>query len=206
MAGSSVKATDSETNASLMDPACGIPFDVHFQIEDAAGNTLATLGGHKNIMALKSPVFKAMLFGPMKETGDPIKIKNTSMFAFKTALCYIHGVEEEWWPWSIDVSDLVLIVDLAERFNLAGLKEKIIDHVDEVFLFPKERLLEIARVAEEHHVYTDLSESLLVNCTDFLPSLKPLKITMSWSESGQRRVLRKEALHSDCKLDWTRAR
>ena len=126
MAGSNVEATDSETNASLMDPACGIPFDVNFQIEDDAGNTLGTLGGHKNIMALKSPVFKAMLFGPMKETCDPIKIKNTSMFAFKTTLCYIHGVEEEWWPWSIDVSELVLIVDLAERFHLSGLKERAI--------------------------------------------------------------------------------
>ena len=83
MAGSSVEATDSETVASLLDPACGIPFDVHFEIEDDAGNKLGTLGGHKNMMALKSPVFKAMLFGPMKETGDHIKIKNTSMFAFK---------------------------------------------------------------------------------------------------------------------------
>ena len=90
------------------------------------------------------------------------------MFAFETTLCYIHGVEDEWWPWSIDVSDLVLIVDLAERFNLAGLKEKIIDHVDRVFLFPKERLLEMASVAEKHHVYTDLSEILLEDCTNCL--------------------------------------
>ena len=99
MAGASVEATDSMTYASLMDPACGIPFDIHFKIEDNAGNTLGTLGGHKAIMALKSPVFKAMLFGPMKETDDPIKIKKTSMFAFKTTLCYIHGVDEEWWWW-----------------------------------------------------------------------------------------------------------
>ena len=92
------------------------------------------------------------------------------MFAFKTILFYVHGVEEEleWWPWSIDVSELVRIVDLAERFNLAGLKEKVIFHVRNVFLFPKERVLEIARVAEEHHVFADLSENLLKNCTQFL--------------------------------------
>ena len=86
MAGASVEATDSETVASLLDPVCGIPFDVHFEIEDDAGNSLGTLGGHKAIMALKSPEFKAMLFGPMKETGKHIKIKDTSMFAFKTIL------------------------------------------------------------------------------------------------------------------------
>ena len=56
MAGSNVEATDTESVASLLDPACGIPFDVNFQIDDDAGTTLGTLGGHKNIMALKSLV------------------------------------------------------------------------------------------------------------------------------------------------------
>ena len=166
----SVEATDSQTVASLLDPSCGIPFDVHFEIEDDADNALGTLGGHKNMMALKSPVFKAMLFGPMKETGDIIKIKDTSMFAFKTTLHFIYTVEEEleWWPWSIDVFDLVRIADLAERFNLARLKAKTMDYVRRVFLFPKEKLLEIARVAEECHVYKDLSEALLTSCTHYL--------------------------------------
>ena len=96
MAGvTSIEATDSETLASLLDPACGIPFDIHFEIEDDAGNSLGTLGGHKAILALKSPVFKAMLFGPLKEPSDHIRIKATSMFAFKTMLKYIHSVEEE---------------------------------------------------------------------------------------------------------------
>ena len=168
----SAEATDTKTIADLMDPECEIPYDIHFDIEDDAGATLGTLGGHKAIMALKSPVFKAMLFGPMKETGDSIKIKGTSLFAFKRILNYIHDVEEEeCWPWSIDVSELVRIIDLSERFNLDGLKEKTIKHADRVFLFPKERLLEIARVAEEHHRYKELSESLLENCTNLLSAI-----------------------------------
>ena len=169
MAGASnVEATDSETNASLLNPECGIPFDVHFDIEDNDGNNLGMLGGHKNIMALKSPVFKAMLFGPMKETSDRIKVKDTSVLAFETILRYIHDVELEWWPWSIDVAELVRIVDLAQRFHLPGLKEKTEVHARDVYLFPKERLLEIARVAEENQVYPELSESLLDNCEGFL--------------------------------------
>ena len=79
MAGpSNVEATDSKTVASLLDPACDIPFDTHFDIENEEGTKLGTLGGHKNILALKSPVFKAMLFGPLKETSDHIRIKVTS--------------------------------------------------------------------------------------------------------------------------------
>ena len=159
-----VGATESETVAFLLDPKCDIPCDVHFEIEDVEGNKLGTLGGHKAIMALKSPVFKAMLFGPMKENGDVVKIKGTSMFAFKTILNHIHGIKDEWWPWSIDVYELVRIVDLAERFNLPRLKEQIAHHAKFTFNFPKEDILEIARVAEENHVYTDLSNGLLRNC------------------------------------------
>ena len=40
MAGlTSIEATDTESHAYLRDPACGIPFDVHFEIEDDAGNS-----------------------------------------------------------------------------------------------------------------------------------------------------------------------
>ena len=72
-------ATGSETFVSLLEPSCGIPPDVHFEIEDSEGTSLGILGGHKTIMALKSPVFKAMFYGPLKETGDLIRIKDTSM-------------------------------------------------------------------------------------------------------------------------------
>ena len=166
-----MEPTDSKSIASLLDSECDIPYDVHFEIEDNDGKKLETLGGHKAILALKSPVFKAMLFGPMKETGKVVKIKGTTVFAFKTLLLYIHEVEEEWWPWTIDLHELVQIVDLAERFNLAGLKRKAIGHVGRAFLFPKEQLLEVARVAEEHHMHTDLSESLLQDCAEFVIAL-----------------------------------
>jgi len=199
-----VEATESKTVAFLLDPNCDIPFDVHFEIEDDEGNKLGTLGGHKAIMALKSPVFKAMLFGPMKENGDVVKIKGTSMFAFKTILNHIHGIkdecffclgtqglswQDEWWPWSFDVYELVRIVDLAERFNLPSLKEQIVHHAEFTFNFPKENLLEIARVAEENHVHTDLSKGLLLNCANFVISLVETpedynQLVKEWSEKG----------------------
>ena len=164
MAGAGIEPTDSKSVASLLDPECDIPFDVHFEIEDNEGVKVGKLGGHKALLALKSPVFKAMLFGPMKEVGEVVKVKGTSALAFKTLLFYIHEVEEAWLPWTFDVLELVQIMDLAERFNLAGLKEKTISHVHEMFFFPKERLLEVARVAEGHHVHNELSESLLQSC------------------------------------------
>ena len=160
-------ATESNANEVLLNPDCGIPFDIHFDIEDEAGTKLGSFGGHKNILALKSPVFKAMLFGSLRETGDRIKIKATSMKAFKTMLLYVYGVDEEWFPWSLDMRDIFLTMDLALRYNFPGLQEKVLRHAEMVFI-EKERLLEIAKTAESFHIYAELSEAVLTTCANFL--------------------------------------
>ena len=63
-------------------------------------------------MALKSPVFKAMLYEPLKETGDQIRIKNSSIKAFQTMLTYIHDGEVDW-----EMRELDLIQGLKEVFH-----------------------------------------------------------------------------------------
>ena len=79
-----------KTIAALLDPTSGIPFDVHFEIEDDDGHMAGILGGHKNVMALKSSVFRAMLFWPMKETGDKFRLKKTSVFAIEQTRRHIY--------------------------------------------------------------------------------------------------------------------
>ena len=167
---SNVEATDSETVASLLDPSYGIPPDIHFEIEDLEGTSLGILGGHKNILALRSPVFKAMLYGPMKETGDQIRIKDSSMLAFETMLKYIHNAEKDWEDGELDLKEVFHITDLAERYKLPGLKQKTLDYALN-FHFPREKLLEIAALAEQFHMHTDLSEALLENCAYFLTAV-----------------------------------
>lgn len=53
---------------------------------------MTPVGGHKAVLALKSPVFKSMLFGQLAETGDLVKIRKTSMFSFKEMLRYMHDM------------------------------------------------------------------------------------------------------------------
>ena len=128
------------------------------------------VGGHKTIMALKSPVFKAMLFGPLAE-GDPIKIKNTSMIAFKRMLTYMHDAQRDQRPWSIEMRELFLIADLAERYNLPGLTEETIEYA-KGYIFPsKERLVEIFQLAEDFHIFAELSEAVLERCASFLRAI-----------------------------------
>ena len=167
---SNIEATDSETLAYLRNPTCGIPFDVHFEIEDEEGTCVGVVGGHRAVLALKSPVFKAMLYGAMAERGDVIKIKKTSVFAFKEMLVYMHDAKMDWRPWSIDTRELFRMADLAERYNLPGLSERVIDYAKKC-LFPKEKLLEIASLAEGFNMFTELSEALLDNCAMFLATI-----------------------------------
>ena len=167
---SNIEATDSETLAYLRNPTCGIPFDVHFEIEDEEGTCVGVVGGHRAVLALKSPVFKAMLYGAMAERGDVIKIKKTSVFAFKEMLVYMHDAKLDWRPWSIDMRELFRMADLAERYNLPGLSERVIDYAKKC-LYPKEKLLEIAGLAERFNIFTELSEALLHNCAMFLATI-----------------------------------
>ena len=168
MAGpSNVEATDMETLSYLQDPACGIPYDVHFEIEDEEGSSVGVAGGHKAVLALKSPVFKAMLFGPLAETGNLVKIRRTSMFSFKEMLRYMHDADMNWHPWSLDLREMFRLADLAERYNLPGLTEELVGYANGC-IYPKESLLEIARLAEDFHMFTGLSEALLYNCVKLL--------------------------------------
>ena len=167
---SNIQATDEESLLSLTDPAFGVPFDVHFEIEDEEGFILGVVGAHKAVMALRSPVFKTMFYGPLAETGELIRIKKTSMFAFKEMVRYMHDADLDERPWAIAVRELFRMADLAERYNLPGLSERLVDYARE-YLFPRESLLEVARLAEEFFMYTQVSQALLNRCALFLTTI-----------------------------------
>ena len=78
-------------------------------------------GSHKAVLALRSPVFR-----PLAETGQVIKFRKTSMFAFNEMVRYMHGAEMGWGPCDIDLEELFKMVDLAERCDLPGLSDIIL--------------------------------------------------------------------------------
>ena len=157
--------TDEEPIATLLNTDCGIPPDIHFQIYDAEGTILGSLGGHKNLMALKSPVFKIMFFGALKECGDTVQIKDTSLGSFKELLRYVH--EEEGGDWcKMGIGEVLKIADLAEKYHLPGLKSKTVVFARS-FQFTKENVLETFCLAESTP-FLEFSEALLQNCDDFL--------------------------------------
>ena len=50
---------------------------------------------HKLLRAGVSPVFRAMLFGPIKETGKVVRVKETSHEAFSSMISFVYKVPGE---------------------------------------------------------------------------------------------------------------
>ena len=163
---SNILPTDEEPLSSLLSPDCEIPSDIQFEIFDEAGTLLGTLGGHKNLMALRSPVFKRMFYGPLKEKGDTVQVKFTSLVAFNALLKHIHGdTKKEDWE-MLPIEEVAKIADIAERYDLPGLKSQTTLFAKN-WSFPKEKLLETFCLAEQV-LHQEFSEALKKNCEELL--------------------------------------
>ena len=75
-------------------PDSEVPPDVFFLVkregEGVETDSSRPIGAHRNFLAGVSPVFRAGLFGPLKETGEVIEVRGTTSEAFNTMIKYIY--------------------------------------------------------------------------------------------------------------------
>ena len=162
---SMMNVTDESALASLLDPASGIPSDVTFDIQDEEGNRLGEVeGGHRNVMALKSTVFKAMFYGPMKE-GPTVIIKDTTVSAFRHMVRFLHNVRDDWS--NIELKDLLDMADVAERYILSQMKQLVLVKITKIKIV-KETVVQSAAMAEKFQHHTDVYEAVMNTCISFL--------------------------------------
>ena len=122
--------------------------DVIFHIADIyqiEGSPCSVIKAHSNIIGSASPVFKAMIFGPLN-TGPsvPILIEDTTVHAFSTMLDFLYGRKlPKHLPYQ-----LLEVYNLAHKYNLP-LLEKICEDLlrDCTDMFP---LLETCRAIGRH--------------------------------------------------------
>jgi len=144
-----------------------IPFDVTFEIVEKGENDneendkREEVKAHKMILATFSSVFRAMFFGPMKESKDVIPIKDTTVEAFKKMIDYFYQVDID--CREIELVKLFDIVNLAERYNVPMLKEEMKEQVEKVPI-TMENLMEVAAIASQFSHFEDISSALLLNC------------------------------------------
>ena len=156
----------------------GLPPDVFFVVkkeeegegEEKKGSGWKTFEAHKFLLAGTSPVFMAMFFGPMKETREVFKVRNTTPEAFESMIKYIYKP-----PGDAFILNnvgcpqkLFELLELAERYEVWNLKSLTTEALENLSI-SKENMIFTATVAKKYKtIFEDLSMSLLVKCEELL--------------------------------------
>ena len=132
---------DIRKSEITLDPT-EIPHDITFVIEECGSKVKA----HKLIMAMSSPMCMQQFYGELKELNDEIVIKDASKDAFCTMIDYFYGKEVDWKKKTVE--ELFGIANMAEKYQVSSLKEKIPGAV-EFLEVNEENVVIIAAKAEE---------------------------------------------------------
>ncbi|CAL4916711.1 unnamed protein product [Urochloa decumbens] len=163
------------------------PYDLHLHLErlleaKTGADVTFEVGGetfraHRCILAARSTVFEAELFGPMKESADTAAIRVDDMDAevFKALLGFIYTDRLPDCPPLEQVTLAQHLLVAADRYNLERLKwiceEKLCMHID------TGSVATVLALAEQHHCHV-LKEA----CFRFLCS--PLTLNAAMATDG----------------------
>jgi len=151
--------------SEALDPSFGIPTDVVFACIDDENGDISNIAAHKCFLAMVSPVFKAMFFGPAKETREVVPIGETNRGAFALMIDYIYEKEVSWEDKKLTL--LLEVVNLAEMYNVEGLIEEVKKTLTKFPLTP-ETVIDVASAAEMFSHFEEISNQLLSHCAIFL--------------------------------------
>jgi len=159
-----------------------IPFDVTFVIVEKGKDNHTQekeVKAHKLILATFSSVFRAMFFGPIRESKDVIPFQETTVKAFKKMVDYFYQVDID--CGKIGVIEMCDIVNLAEKYNVPKLKEELKEQMEKMEKVPisMENLIEVATAAtivSKFSNFEDVSSVLLLNCAKVLKENIPVGV------------------------------
>ena len=154
---------DIRKSEITLDPT-EIPHDITFVIQECGSKVKA----HKLIMAMSSPMCMQQFYGELKELNDEIVIKDASKDAFCTMIDYFYGKEVDWKKKTVE--ELFGIGNMAEKYQVSSLKEKIPGAV-EFLEVNEENVVIIAAKAEEYSHFEYVANSILLKCREFLSSV-----------------------------------
>ena len=103
--------------SNALDPSFGLTPDITFVI------IKNKIMAHKYFLAMASPVFKEMLFGPNKNTDNIVHIRGTSMEAFTLMIHHIYQKYIDWLDKPVVL--MMEMFDLAESYGLDKLMEEL---------------------------------------------------------------------------------
>ena len=154
---------DIRKSEIVLDPSV-VPTDVTFRFKQ--GDTQATVGAHKVIIAMGSPVFAKQFYGKLKETKEEIDIEETTQESFKAMIDYIYGKTLDWK--SMTVEQVFAIGNLAERYQVPELMLNVMEVAMEFPVVDSNDAVAIASTAREFSQFEGLRDVFLTRCSNFL--------------------------------------
>ena len=157
---------------AFLSPSSPLPPDVSFLLisEDDDKALGEPVRAHRFLLAAVSPVFRGMLFGPVKETGDMIKVKETSYEAFTTMFRFIYKLPGEEFSLT-DMScpqKLFELLTVADKYEILSLKTLAKDALGSLAI-SNENMIFVATVAKNYkQLFEDVSQELLLKCLKFI--------------------------------------
>ena len=157
---------------SFLSPDSDLPPDVTFLVKSEDDESQSkTFVGHRYLLGGISPVFRGMFFGPMKETGEVVEVKETTPEAFSTMINFIYMSPEE--SFNLDnitscPQKLFELLALADRYQILDLKTLATEALSNLAL-TRENMIFTATVAKHYKpAFEDVSTRLMVKCLKFL--------------------------------------
>ena len=155
-----------------------IPPDVCFivkEVDEAHGVDTCQCGksirAHKLLLAGSSPVFRGQFFGPMKETGEVVEVKDTSAEAFRTMIRYIYrspGAGTFTLEAASCPQKLMELHELAERYQILDLKP-ITTAALGTLAITRENMIFATSIAHNYkNMFEDTCKKLQMKCLKFL--------------------------------------
>eukprot|EP00092_Neocalanus_flemingeri_P087910 GFUD01111013.1.p1 GENE.GFUD01111013.1~~GFUD01111013.1.p1 ORF type:complete len:280 (-),score=61.22 GFUD01111013.1:34-873(-) len=145
--------------SKCLEPNSIIPTDITFIFQSGGPRRteIKKVKAQKVILAIASDVFEKEFYGDMKETKDEIAIVDASQEVFQAMVDFIYNKQPNWKDFS--VSFLCSLYYLGEKYIIGDLKAEIIATISDLKI-TKEKVLEIAHLAEDNSHHEPLSEAL----------------------------------------------
>ena len=155
---------------NFLAPDSDLPPDVVFRVK--ADDVERRIGAHRLFLAGISLVFRAMFYGPMKETERAVEVKDATPAAFGTMIDYIYRAPDS--DFSLEdikcPQELFELLAVADRYEILYLVKLTSDALRS-FAITKENMIFAATVAQKYKpLLEDVSKSVLLRCLKFLNS------------------------------------
>ena len=175
----------------FLSPDSEIPHDIHFLAKGADkgdDSSNKPIGAHKVLLAGVSPVFRRMLFGPLKEEREVIEVQDTTHEAFTTMIDFIYKPPgSQFFPAPYEDGDKEVteihcpqkffdLLDLAEKYEIVSLKVALTSNVLETLDITADKVIVAATVAMKYKIpFNEISTRMLARCLEFLLQWKRSK-------------------------------